>query len=181
MKVVNLVASAHLGIVVDLNKITSLENGDYEPEQFPGGILRYPRHGATALVFKNGKIVIVGCKSEQQIEEILNQIYNDLSKIAISKTGKKPEYKITNIVLMEDLKSPINQSKLLSENYLISNEDISIEYEPEQFPGTIIRISNPLSTALVFRNGKIIISGFDNMEQGKKALKKLLNFLSKYV
>jgi TATA-box binding protein (TBP) (component of TFIID and TFIIIB) len=42
-------------------------------------------------------------------------------------------------------------------------------------------MSNPLSTALVFRNGKIIISGFDNMEQGKKALKKLLNFLSKYV
>lgn len=47
--------------LTNLCNIASMENVEYEPEQFPGLIYRM-KHG-TALIFSSGKIVIAGVKS----------------------------------------------------------------------------------------------------------------------
>ena len=59
--ITNMVASASLGLELDLyalaNKIREIE---YEPEQFPGAILKFKDPKASLLLFKNGKVVCVG-------------------------------------------------------------------------------------------------------------------------
>ena len=67
-KVENIVASAALGVELDLFSIaTNLDNVEYEPEQFPGAIMRLKTIGTTLLLFKNGKVICSGAKSEEQI------------------------------------------------------------------------------------------------------------------
>ena len=46
----------------------------------------------------------------------------------------------------------------------------NIEYEPEQFPGLVYRISDPKIVALLFSSGKIILTGGKNMEDIKRGL-----------
>jgi transcription initiation factor TFIID TATA-box-binding protein len=67
-KVENIVASANLNVELDLFNIAmEIENVEYEPEQFPGAILRLKEIGTTLLLFKNGKIICSGAKNEKQI------------------------------------------------------------------------------------------------------------------
>ena len=49
------------------------EDGIYEPEQFPGMIIKQKGPKATYLVFSSGKIVIAGCKS---LEELNQTVFN---------------------------------------------------------------------------------------------------------
>jgi len=68
-KVENIVASANLKVDLDLFNIAmEVDNVEYEPEQFPGAIMRLKEIGTTLLLFKNGKIICSGAKSEKQIE-----------------------------------------------------------------------------------------------------------------
>ena len=68
-KVQNLVATADLGRKVDLNRAASiLPKFSLEPKQFPAAIYKSP-YGATCLIFRSGKVVIVGAKSEKQISD----------------------------------------------------------------------------------------------------------------
>jgi transcription initiation factor TFIID TATA-box-binding protein len=67
-----MVASASLGLELDLyalaNKIREIE---YEPEQFPGAILKFKDPKASLLLFKNGKVICAGAKNEKEISDVL--------------------------------------------------------------------------------------------------------------
>ena len=70
--ITNMVASASLGLELDLyalaNKIPEIE---YEPEQFPGAILKFKDPKASLLLFKNGKVICAGAKNEKEIRIVL--------------------------------------------------------------------------------------------------------------
>ncbi len=73
-KVENIVASANLNVELDLFNIAmEVDNVEYEPEQFPGAIMRLKDMGTTLLLFKNGKVICSGAKSEKQIEDSLKR------------------------------------------------------------------------------------------------------------
>jgi len=73
-KVENIVASANLQVELDLFNIAmEVENVEYEPEQFPGAIMRLKEIGTTLLLFKNGKVICSGAKSEKQIAKSLKR------------------------------------------------------------------------------------------------------------
>ncbi len=100
-----MVASASLGLELDLyalaNKIREIE---YEPEQFPGAILKFKDPKASLLLFKNGKVVCVGCKKRELITKTIDKTIKMLTPYArsITKT-KKPQIDITNIVASASL------------------------------------------------------------------------------
>ncbi|WP_214034553.1 hypothetical protein [Methanospirillum sp.] len=74
----NIVILENYGEKINLTRIcnsASLENMEYEPEQFPGLIYRMKK--GTALLFSSGKIVIVGVRSMKEAEES----YADLKSI----------------------------------------------------------------------------------------------------
>ena len=66
-KVENIVASANLNV-------------EYEPEQFPGAIMRLKDIGTTLLLFKNGKVICSGAKSEKQIAKSIKAAVGLLRK-----------------------------------------------------------------------------------------------------
>ena len=59
-KIENIVASADLGVELDLYAIAKASpDVDYEPEQFPGAICKIHNPKTALLLFKNGKIICI--------------------------------------------------------------------------------------------------------------------------
>ena len=76
-KIENIVASANLAVELDLYAIArEVENVEYEPEQFPGAILKLREPKTSLLLFKNGKLICTGAKSEGEVETAINKAFN---------------------------------------------------------------------------------------------------------
>jgi transcription initiation factor TFIID TATA-box-binding protein len=85
-KIENIVASAELNIQIDLFRIAREQrNVEYEPEQFPGAILKLKEPRASLLLFKNGKLICTGTKSESDVKKALEAAVKILSKYKIKK------------------------------------------------------------------------------------------------
>ncbi|MEM2054418.1 MAG: hypothetical protein QW336_00625 [Candidatus Anstonellales archaeon] len=180
LKIVNMVASADLSVEIDIDKFArTSENVEYEPEQFPGAIIRYTNPRTTVLLFRNGRIVIVGSKSQNDIKDTIVQLVNDLNARGVIRsnttlTADTIKYNIPNYVALGELEFSIDLDNLLTD------PDLNLEYEPEQFPGIMIWIDKYGSTALVFRNGKIILSGNRDIESMNRSFSYLKEVLNKY-
>ena len=74
-KIENIVASADLGVELDLYAIAKASSDvDYEPEQFPGAIYKIKEPKVALLLFKNGKIICTGAKTEADIKKAIDQV-----------------------------------------------------------------------------------------------------------
>ncbi|MEM4359142.1 MAG: hypothetical protein QXT45_01275, partial [Candidatus Bilamarchaeaceae archaeon] len=72
IEITNIVAAAELGLTLDLYKIAEkADNVEYEPEQFPGAILKFRDPKVSLLLFKNGKVICAGAKTEEEIRKAL--------------------------------------------------------------------------------------------------------------
>jgi len=81
IKIQNVVASAPLGVEINLNKIMShIDNTEYEPNQFPGFVLRLNQPKSATLVFTSGKLVCTGGKTVADVRRAIKKLYNDLKK-----------------------------------------------------------------------------------------------------
>jgi len=166
-KIVNLVASANLNATLDLyNLAMSIPNIEYEPEQFPGAILKLKEPKVSMLLFKNGKVICSGASEEKQIAQAIRTASKLIHEIQPEvKIQRKVKYTVVNLVATGNL----NQSLDLFHTAL--NLD-NVEYEPEQFPGAILRLTDPKITLLLFKNGKIIAAGAKTEELLRKGLAK---------
>jgi transcription initiation factor TFIID TATA-box-binding protein len=76
LKIQNIVASASLGGMIDLEKAAySLGKTMYEPEQFPGLIYRMDDPKVVILLFASGKLVCTGAKKEQDVYDAVNKLH----------------------------------------------------------------------------------------------------------
>ena len=76
LKIQNIVASASLGGMIDLEQATStLEKTMYEPEQFPGLIYRMAEPKVVILLFASGKLVCTGAKQEQNVYDAVQKLH----------------------------------------------------------------------------------------------------------
>lgn len=76
-KVENIVASAAIKEELDLYKIArDVNNVEYEPEQFPGAILKLKDPKTSLLLFKNGKLICTGARSKGDVERAINKTFN---------------------------------------------------------------------------------------------------------
>ncbi len=172
-QIVNLVASANLNATLDLyNLAVSIPNIEYEPEQFPGAILKLKEPKVSMLLFKNGKVICSGASSEEQIEQGIRKASKLIHEIQPSvKVLQTVEYQVVNLVATANLNQTLDlfQTALKLDN---------VEYEPEQFPGAILRIQDPKLTLLLFKNGKVICAGAKKEEFLRKGLKKAAELVS---
>jgi transcription initiation factor TFIID TATA-box-binding protein len=82
----NIVASADLGSVLNLNAIAiglGLENIEYEPEQFPGLVYRIDKPKVVVLLFGSGKLVVTGGKKPSDAEDAVDRIVRELEGLAL--------------------------------------------------------------------------------------------------
>lgn len=167
----NCVASVNLFTNIDLVSIfQQLIDDDelevsYNPEQFPGLILKTKKPKISSLVFSSGKLVITGAKSEEMVHEGVYQMIEILRSVG-TVIEEKPEIIVQNIVA--------------SGNF--NNRTINLElaamwldqsmYEPEQFPGLIYRLKNPKTVLLLFQSGNLVCTGAKTEDQVHQAVRQ---------
>jgi transcription initiation factor TFIID TATA-box-binding protein len=84
LKIQNIVASASLGGMVDLEKAAyTLDRTMYEPEQFPGLIYRMDVPKVVILLFASGKLVCTGAKQEQDVYDAVQKLHGLLEEKAL--------------------------------------------------------------------------------------------------
>ena len=171
-QIVNLVASASLNATLDLyNLAVSIPNVEYEPEQFPGAILKLHEPKVSMLLFKNGKVICSGAASEKEIEAGIKKASKLIHGIQKNvKVLRKVKYEVVNLVATADLGMNLD---LFSLAMGLDN----VEYEPEQFPGAILRIMDPKVTLLLFKNGKVICAGAKREILLKKGIQEALRII----
>ena len=85
IKVQNRVVSGDLHAVLDLYALSKeVKAVDYEPEQFPGAIFRIAEPKAVIILFKNGKLICTGTKTEANVRRVLAYASKVVSKYVIS-------------------------------------------------------------------------------------------------
>ena len=179
IQVVNIVVSSSLEHDIPLEKMaTALSNTEYNPEQFPGLVIRIKDPKTSALIFSSGKIVCTGARSMEKVEECIKKIIKSLEKINV-KITVKPEVTVQNIVASGSVGMDLNLNSLAMK---LENT----EYEPEQFPGLVYKLNVKdekgkvfKATFLLFTNGKVVCTGTKSENNVHRALDKLIVNLKK--
>ena len=152
VSVENVVASASIDQELDLNEITKkFPDTEYNPDQFPGLVFRLTVPRTATLIFRTGKMVCTGAKSEELAIKAVNTVVQKLRKGKI-KIKKDPVITIQNIVAAINLGGKIHLEKA-------AKTLPRSMYEPEQFPGLIHRMLEPKTVMLLFASGKLVCAG----------------------
>ena len=86
IKIQNIVISASLDKDIPLIKLAeALPNTEYNPEQFPGLVMRIKEPKTSALIFSSGKIVCTGAKSMLKVREAVKKIIQNVEKKQLRK------------------------------------------------------------------------------------------------
>ena len=174
VEVVNIVVSTSLEHEIPLEKMAAvLSNTEYNPEQFPGLVIRIKDPKTSALIFGSGKVVCTGARSMDKVEESIQKIIESLKKINVNITIK-PEIHVQNIVASGSIGLDLNLNSLAMK---LDNT----EYEPEQFPGLVYKLTAAKATFLLFSNGKIVCTGTESEDQVHQAIDMLKDSLQKVI
>jgi len=174
-KVENIVASTTFADKLDLDMISqSLEDAEYEPEQFPGLVYRLKNPKTATLLFRSGKANCTGAKNLEDVRKTIDIIAGKLKKLGVDVYKNKDlEIVVQNMVAIADLGSELNLNEVAMGLGLEN-----IEYEPEQFPGLVYRIKEPKVALLIFGSGKIVCAGARKTEDVSIAVENLSKELS---
>lgn len=171
VKIENVVASTSLGVTFNLEQIAvSLENAQYEPEQFPGIVYRVKEPKSAALIFGSGKIICTGAKGIDKAKVAIRRVLDEIRKHGVEVPGDEV-VEIQNVVATADLHAVLNLDAIA-----IGLD--RTEYEPEQFPGLVYRMDVPKAVLLLFGSGKIVITGVKNAEEAELAADTVTERLS---
>ena len=103
------------------------------------------------MLFKSGKMVCTGARSEEEAHRAVQEAVDKLREKGIVKAAKA-KVVIQNIVASASLGGDIDLEKA---TYCLGK----VIYEPEQFPGAIYLMEKPRVVFLLFPNGKIVCTG----------------------
>ena len=171
-KIENVVATTTMeveGGKIDLNDVARKHpDCEYNPERFPGLIMRFEDPKFTALLFSTGKAVCTGLRSEDHVKRAVDAIIGKLKKAKINIIGD-PVFKVQNIVASGNVHSTVD----LNEAAVVLDNSI---YEPEVFPGLIYRVENsggPRAVFLIFSTGKVVCTGTKSKKDVGIAMERL--------
>lgn len=160
--IVNLVANTKIGMRLDLSKLKKeLSNSEYNPEVYYALIYRSKKPKLSILVNTSGKIIFTGAKSLEEVKTVRNRFLNELEHLNYS--PNREEITIQNMVI----KSKVNIKPTLEK---IAVKEPDSEYNPEVFPGLIVRKKQPSFSCLIFNSGNIILTGLKKIKNIKPSL-----------
>nr|MDO8112593.1 TATA-box-binding protein [Candidatus Sigynarchaeota archaeon] len=177
-KVENVVATVVIdlgtsGEKIDLNTIArKYTDCEYNPERFPGLVMRVLDPKATILVFSTGKMVVTGLRAADEAGAVVANVVKKLKQAKID-IKAEPVITIQNIVASGDLHTHVdlNEASVIMENAM---------YEPEVFPGLIYRMAEPKTVFLIFSTGRIVCTGAKTKEIVGEAVEKLVEQVKEY-
>ncbi len=161
----NVVASGTIAEELNIEAISMfLDEAEYEPKQFPGVIYRLKEPKVAMLIFRSGKIVCTGAKSIDSVRKAFELLTRQLKDAGIS-VVKSPEVIVQNMVATWDTGQALDLTAIT-----LSFGLERVEYEPEQFPGLVFRLSDPKVVMLFFKSGKVVCTGAKSIEDLERAV-----------
>ena len=169
IKVENIVASATLfdskDRKLELPKVApALENVEYNLEQFPGLVFKLKEPKTAALIFGSGKLVCTGAKCIEDSKTAIRMTVDKIRELD-PEIPEEYEIKIQNIVASANLGKVLNLEA-------VALDLENTEYEPEQFPGLVYRLSDPKVVLLLFGSGKVVCTGAKTADQALLGVQK---------
>ncbi len=83
------------------------------------------------------------------------------------------------IVNIENIVATVSLDQTLDLR-MIERSILTVEYNPEQFPGLVYRLDSPKVTALIFKSGKMVVTGAKSTRDLIEAVKKIVRNLKKH-
>ncbi len=173
LELVNAVGGSDLGIELDLNVLSQSLEGDeieYEPEVWPGMKIKFEPESPVVLVFRTGKYNIAGASSISDLYTENEKFVDEIKNLGINNV--KTEFEVRNLVFLHRYEKEIDLDEMA---IALGLEDT--EYEPEQFPGLLYNSPHSQGTFLMFRNGKIILTGAKKQDLAEDAFSDLFDLL----
>jgi transcription initiation factor TFIID TATA-box-binding protein len=172
----NVVATFNLGVDhLDLRAI-ALEKPfiEYNPQKFAAATIRIRDPRTTALAFASGNMVCTGAKTELKSRLAGRKYVRLLQKHGIPVSFRN--FKIQNIVASAEVPHTL---KLLE---LSRSYGPYVSYEPDLFPGLVFRTTAPKLVFLLFRSGKIVITGAKSRSEIDSTFKTLFfGIITKFI
>lgn len=169
LEVVNAVGSGDLGIEIDLNQLSAdIGDVEFDPDQYPGAYVRLEEVEPLITVYRTGKYIITGSKSEEEAYSCRKQFLELLSDKKLLDTPDDKWFSMQNYVCTGELDQVQNLNALaigLGLEYT--------EYEPEQFPGLVFRPENQPVVILIFASGKVVVTGAKDINTAEGAFMSL--------
>jgi len=173
VEIQNVVAVGSLGQKMDLLAIMKVfRNAEYRPKRFPGLVFKLKQPKTATLIFSTGKMVCTGAKSEKIAKSAVRKVVRELKKEGFI-IRRSPKIEIVNLVCTADVGGSID---IEAASDILDNT----MYEPEQFPGMIYRMKEPKVVILMFRSGKIVLTGGKSKDQVNEAFEKVISILTEY-
>ncbi len=173
IKVENVVANTRLAESLDLEYIESkLEDATFTKKKFPGLVYRTKDPKAAFLIFRSGKVVCTGSKTEAGVRKVMDMLAAALLGLGLE-VDEHPTFKVQNIVASANLGRELNLGAIV-----VGLKLEGMEYEPEVFPGLVYRIKDPKSAILIFSSGRLVITGGKSIEDCEKSVQVLLDKLT---
>jgi transcription initiation factor TFIID TATA-box-binding protein len=164
MKIVNIVATVILAEPLDLNRVYEYLPGSKFPKAgSPWLQYRLQPENYYTTFYKSGKFLVTGVTSPDDIRPIADRIISILKKNAIN--VEIIDIRIHNFVVVDTIGHNVQFDKIIA-----SFQNSNIEYEPEQFPGMIIKEGG--HSFLLFSSGKIVLTGVKEIKSIMPALQK---------
>lgn len=150
VKVVNCTVSSSFPCNFDLKLLHSkIKGSKYVPTKFSALIYKYRR--ASILLFNNGKMILTGIRSSKEAWSSIRKLEGILFSNGYPVLAN--EYKLTNIVGSWDMQCPVDLVRFANTFKLESS------FEPELFPGLFYKRKDSGTSATIFRNGKVFLTG----------------------
>ncbi|CAG9475088.1 TATA-box binding protein, putative [Plasmodium vivax] len=177
VKIHNIIASANLCVDIDLRLVAiSIRNAEYNPSKINTLIVRLNKPKCTALIFKNGRIMLTGTKTKADAIYGCKKI-GKIIKLVTNESVKLEGFNIENIIASADCNMPVRLEMLAHDHKEYCN------YEPELFAGLVYRYkptSKLKSVILIFVSGKIIITGCKSVQKLYTVFDDIYNVLLQY-
>ena len=157
--IVNVVATASLNQPMNFEQLQKHAEILYDSKRYGGRVAYFKTKGMEGKVsiFLSGKMISIGTKSEKQAFKELKIAAKFIVNKGLAKTIIINPI-IQNLVATADFAKSIDVEKLPGKTKAI--------YEPEQFPGAILRLKEPFKASiLIFASGKVVIIGLKSSDQ----------------
>ena len=169
VKIENIVCSGSFNQELNLLDLARAGLIDYDPEMYHGGYIKTNGHSVT--IYRTGKYIMPGMKTLDDIRttfESMKEILSDSLDIS-----KFDEPSIRNLVCSSYAGYALDLSQIFVE---LLNHDYDVSYEPELFPGLILKTEE--CTYNVFSSGKFLILGCKDIAVAEECEKRFLSLLN---
>ena len=168
----NVIATTDIKAQINLKNIAAkIDNVEYNPESFPGIVMRLEEPKTATFILRTGRTVCIGGKSYKESRMALETVVKRLQEADVT-IEEEIDISIQNIIVSLDVRSRLNLNDI---GELFNWKNIS--YQKDEFPGLLFNTELDNVNILVFDSGKLVCYGAKKLSEVNKVLDKFINRL----